>query len=128
MKATDFEFIEKGKRGWSQKYDGLAFVGVYDGVVYISARALGLLDVRKDEGIRLAKRPGSFFMFRAQAGEKNAYKLSDRGTGGKSISAGRLASLGLEKGDYILLDPVHVEGLDLFELVPASEYQNRIAA
>lgn len=130
MKLADLEMIDNPGKGIQPKYPGEPYAAVnFSGrfrSTYLSKVAIDLLDVRGNESVRFAKHDSRFYMYRCEFGQKGSY-LVTRGSDGHGayVASGRAASKGLTSGEYMLSGPTHVDGIDLFELVPIEEYRER---
>lgn len=128
LTLADFELIVAGKYGGVEKHPGQPYVGVfhYNGLcrIYLSDTAATQADLHEGEGVRFAMRDDAFYLFRVEAGSKGSYKASKCGTGtALSMSSTKLFGKGLLPGDYMLLDPINIDGFDLFEIVKIEVYE-----
>jgi hypothetical protein len=113
----------------TERYPGEPFLSINHkqgyGSLYLSRTASEKLDIRKGEGILFARKGDSFFIYRCEAGTKGSYTVAQRSSGcGRCASSSHLRK-GMTIGDYMLADPIHYNGLDLFELIPVSEWEER---
>lgn len=96
-------------------------VSVGKNYIYFSRLAAGKMDFKDDESVMFARRGEDYFAYRTEFGAKGSYRAK-KGKGGQvQVQAKRAIESGIAVGKYLLSDPIHVSGLDLFKLTPDGE-------
>lgn len=134
MQLADLELIDKLPSGFDSRFPGEPYAHVSAsgaaasrGGFYISKFAVHAMDLRPGEGLRFAKYDSRFYAYRCEPGIKGSYALSSvcEGYDALSCACGGVIQRGLSHGEYMMDGPTHLQGVDLFELVPIEEYRER---
>lgn len=126
LTLEDFQEVEKLADMGTVKYPGEPYVGILNsGCMYYSPEAMKMVDVRdaSEEGVRYVVKGGSVYVIRAERGSRGVFAINLNSRNGSTTTFPRKMHGMLTTGDHMLSQPLHVGGLDLFEIIPIKRYR-----
>lgn len=121
LSLDDFNLIERLSNGMKRTYSlykDVNLIGVTKTVVTIGVPSVNFLKCKKDDRCILLEKQGVWYLAILPFDSKiKGYKLNHPSSGGGILIFNCNANeRGLSIGYYNLIEPIYVNGLDLFEL------------